>query len=330
MMHRTTRATPFFRIAGLVGALVLQASALATPSTAVQRQAMERVLPVSPHQVRTLQQKEAAINQAMQSQPISPRQLRSTVRTLNLTDDAPPPLLHVVTGYTTNVSFMGANGRPWSILSGVAGGAAIAVIQPSKADPYNASIVVNQPWVSTNVSFYLKGRVRPVILYLYTAGDTQQGLDGNVTIKTDGLPPGTAPNPIKNVTAVSDALLNALSHAPGSQWEPVQLADHNIPVGIHYWISPNHQTAIIRLSSGTLVMPTWGSQASSPDNTTTVYAFNNIPLMLWVDSDDGQSFQLRVKDATQLIAGGNPRLTVNHVSSPDAGLPIPSGGHDAP
>jgi len=314
-----------FSIATLLGIVCLNGTAIAAQPNTAQNQAIDRVLPVSPNQVRALKQKEAAINQAMQSQPISNRQLRSTVRTINLTDSAPPPLLHVVSGYTTNVSFMGANGSPWPILSGVAGGAAIAVIQPSKEDPYNASIVVNQPWVSTNVSFYLKGRVRPVTLYLYTAGDTKRGLDGNVTIKIDGLPPGSSPNPIKNVTAVSDALLNSLSHAPGSNWENVKLASQNIPVGIHYWISPNHKTAIIRLSSGTLVMPGWGSQASSPDNTTTSYEFNTIPLMLWVDSSDGQSFQLRVNDATQLIAGGNPILKVKNVSPPGAGLPEPQG-----
>ena len=228
MMNRIKHKKIAFSLVSTLSMVCFYGSALASPLSSAQNQAINRVLPVSPNQVRALKQKETAINQAMQSGPISSRQLRSTVRTINLTDSAPPPLLHVVSEYTTNVSFMGANGSPWPILSGVAGGAAIAVIQPSKEDPYNASLVVNQPWVSTNVSFYLKGRVRPVTLYLYTAGDTKRGLDGNVTIKIDGLPPGTSPNPIKNVTAVSDALLNSLSHAPGSNWESVKLASQNI------------------------------------------------------------------------------------------------------
>ena len=337
MINRKNTAKPLFISAMLLGALLLNESVLALPSSRVdmsthanaQNKALDRVFPVTPGQVRALKQKDEAINQAMQSLPMNQGQLRSTVRTINLTDSAAPPLLHAVTGYTTNVSFMGANGSPWPILSGVSGGAAIELIQPSKEDPYNASIIVNEPWVSTNVSFYLKGRVRPVTLYLYTAGDTRKGLDGNVTIKIDGLPPGTSPNPIKNVTAVSDALLNSLSHAPGSNWESVKLASNNIPVGIHFWISPSHKEAIIRLSSGTLVMPEWGSQASSPDNTTTAYEFNYVPLMLWVNSDDGQNFQLRVNDATQLIAGGNPILKVRNVSSFGSELPKSQGGQDA-
>ena len=282
--------------------------AIAAAINSTANQAINRVLPISPSQVRALKQKQTAINQALQTQPISAAQLNSAVRTINLTDNAAPPLLHVVSGYTSNVSFTGSNGRPWPITSGVAGGAAVAVIQPSKSNPYNASLIVNQPWVSTNVSFYLKGRVRPVTLYLYTASDTRHGLDGNVTIKIDGLPPGTSPNPVKNVGAVSDALLNSLSHAPGAGWHNINISNRNVPVDVHYWLSPNHKTAIVRLSGGTLIMPEWTSQASSPDNTTTVYKFNHAPLMLWVDSNDGQSFQLHVSDTTTLIAGGHSIL----------------------
>ncbi len=326
MINRTKRTPLLLSIASLLAVLCWSTAVIA--DTTPSHQVVDRVIPISPNQVRALKEKVTAINQAKQSQPITNRQIRASVRTINLMDDAPPPLLHVVSGYTTTVSFMGVNGRPWAILSGISGGAAIQIKQPSKENPYSVSLIVNIPWVSTSVSFYLKGRVRPVTLYLYTADDTRAGLDGNVTVKIEGLPPGTSPNPIKNVAAVSDALLNALSHAPGSEWERVALTDHNIPVSIHYWISPNHKRAIIRLSGGQLLMPEWGSQATSPDNTTTAYAFNYVPLMLWVNSDDGQSFQLRVNDPTALIAGGNPILNVKQVSPREINLHEPQGTHD--
>jgi len=283
-----------------------------------QNQVVNRVLPVSPSQVVALKQKNEAINKALQAPAINPSQLHLTVRTINLTDSAPPPLLHVVTGYTTNISFIGINGKSWPITNGLSGGDAVSIIQPSKSNPYNASLVVNKPWVSTNVSFYLKGRITPVTLYLLTAGNTRQGLDGDVTVKIDGVPPGTSPNPIKNVTAVSNALLNSLTFSPGANWKRVKLDDTNIPVGIRYWISPNHKQAILRLSNGTLLMPSWGSQASTPDNRTTSYEFNDVPLMLWVDSSDGSSFQLRVSNPTALIAGGDSILKVREVSKGSA------------
>jgi len=296
-------------------ALANHANGQQSQGNQTQDQVVNRVLPNSPGQIRELRARNQAIQKAMQSSPINPSQIASTVRNINLTDSAPPPLLHLVKGYTTNISFVGANGRSWPIVSFVPGGSAIAGDQSSKDDPYNSSLIVKKAWVSSNVTYYLKGRVRPITLYVYTSTNTARGLDGNVTVKLDGIPPGTSPLPVQNVTAVSNALLNALDHAPGSNWTQVKLNNTNIPVGIHYWISPNHKQAIVRLSSGTLVMPSWGSQASSPDNTMTAYEFNYVPLMLWVDSDGGQSFQVRVNDATSLIAGGNPIMHVNNVSS---------------
>lgn len=280
-------------------------------------QAINRVIPLSTEQVLLLKQKNTMIHQALASTPIQSSQLRFTVRNINLSGNAPPPLLHLVSGYITTVSFVGENGKPFAILSGVAGGQAISVIQPTKNDPYNASIIVNQPWASTNISFYLQGRVRPVTLYLHTAANPNNGLDGNVMIKLPGLPPGSAPLPVKNVLAVSDALLDSLNHAPGSAWQLVHLARRNVPFEIRYWLSPSHHRAIVRLTGGVLVMPAWVSQAASPDQTTTSYAFNHAPLMLWVDSLSGQSFMLRVNDPTKLITSSMLTLHIQSVSSDD-------------
>lgn len=266
--------------------------------------AVDQLLPVTPKDVKVLRDKQQAIEKAEQAAPIDPTVLANTVRNINLTDSAPPPALHLVQGYATNVAFVGQNMKPWPIVNVVPGGAAIQVDQASKDDPYNSAMTVNKAWVSTNVTFYLKGRVRPITLYLYTAANTAKGLDASVTIKVDGTPPGTRPLAVQNITGTSDALLNALDHAPGDNWQTVTLDNANIPVGIHYWVSPDRHHAIVRLTAGTLVMPEWGSQASSPDHTITAYEFDHVPLMLWVDSAEGKSFQVHAHNATALIAGG--------------------------
>ena len=280
-----------------------------------QDQAVRQVLPISASQIKVLQKRNQSLQKAEQEPAINQSQLAATVRNINLTDSAPPPLLHVVQGYISNISFVGANGKPWPISSAVPGGPALHVSQSSKTDPYNSSVTVSEPWVSTNITYYLKGRVRPITLYFDTSANTAKGLDGNVTVKIDGLPPGTTPLAVQNVTAVSDSLLNSLDHAPGSNWKQVKLSNTNIPVGIHYWISPDSKQAIIRLSSGTLLMPEWGSQASSPDGTVTSYQFDYIPLMLWVDSNHGENFQIRVDDPTKLIATANPVMRARSVSA---------------
>jgi hypothetical protein len=130
-----------------------------------------------------------------------------------------------------------------------------------------------------------------------------------VNVSINGLTPGSSPLAVKNVGAVSDALLNAVNNAPGSQWIPVELENNNLPVGLKMWTSSDHQRSIIRVTSGQLVSPDWRSQASNPDNTVTAYSFNYVPLMLLVNSNDGQNFQVRVKEAVETLAGNEPSPT---------------------
>jgi hypothetical protein len=271
--------------------------------------AITNVLPLSPAQIEAFKQQNAAVAVAQEPDPISNTQLQGTIRSINLLSDSTPPMLHLVMNYATNISFIGENGQPWPIADIVPGSDAITASPSYKSDPYNSSIIVTKPWVSTNVTYYLKGRVKPIVLFVHTALDTSQGLDASVNVSINGLTPGSSPLAVKNVGAVSDALLNAVNNAPGSQWIPVELENNNLPVGLKMWTSSDHQRSIIRVTSGQLVSPDWRSQASNPDNTVTAYSFNYVPLMLLVNSNDGQNFQVRVKEAVETLAGNEPSPT---------------------
>ncbi len=275
--------------------------------------AIQSVLPNTPQQIQALKQQKAAVDQALQPMPIQVTQLRNTVRAINLLNNAPPPLLHLVQNYATSISFLGENGKPWPIENAVPGSEAILLGQPIKNDPFNASILVQTPFVSTNITFYLKGRVKPVVLFVHTATNLNEGLDSSVSVTLDGNPPGTDPLPVKNVGAVSDALLNTVDYAPGSNWQPVKLSNNNLPLGLKMWTSPDNKQAIVRVSSGVLMSPDWSSQASNPDNTVMAYAFNYVPLMLLVNSNDGQTFQVSVKQAVQTLAGGDSTTDSNSI-----------------
>lgn len=264
------------------------------------------VLPAAPAQIRALQHQNNAVNQAIQGPRIHSWQLANTVRTINLADNTAPPLLHVVQGYGTNISFVGANGKAWPIEAAVPGDSDfINVDQSTPKNPLNSTVLVNKAGATTNITYYLKGRVKPVVLFFRTSNDPATGLDASVSIIVNGNPPGTAPLTVRNVGGVSDAVLNALDSAPGSRWQAVPLANQHLPVDIRYWISPGHRHVIVRLTSGVLVSPNWLSQASNVDGTVTAYEFNYVPLMFLVDSNDGQSFQVRVREATQTLAGRN-------------------------
>lgn len=266
--------------------------------------AIKAVIPNSPQQIEALKQLYNQGDIASQPEPIPNSQLRYTVRTINLMRNPIPPMLHLVVNYASNISFMGQNGKPWPIAGIVPGNKdAIEVDESVKKDPYNSTVTVKTPWVSTNITYYLQGRVKPIVLFIHTAADTSQGLDSSVNITLNGIAPGTSPLAIKNVGVVSDALLNAVNNAPGSQWQTVALDSENLPVGLQMWTSPDHQRAIVRISSGQLISPEWASEASNPDNTVTAYSFNYVPLMLLANSNDGQSFQVSIKQAMQTLAG---------------------------
>lgn len=267
--------------------------------------AIQSVLPNTPQQIQALKQQKAAVDQAIQPNPIQASQLMTTVRSINLLNNAPPPLLHLVQNYATSISFLGENGKPWPIENAVPGSDAIILGQPIKNDPFNASIIVQAPFISTNITFYLKGRIKPVVLFVHTATDPKEGLDSSVSVTLDSNPPGTDPLPVKNVGAVSDALLNAVDYAPGSNWQSVKLNNANLPLGLKMWTSPDNKQAIVRVTSGELMSPDWSSQASNPDNTVTAYAFNYVPLMLLVNSNEGQTFQVSVSQAVETLAGND-------------------------
>lgn len=271
--------------------------------------AISKVLPLSPDQVEAFKKRNAAVAFAQEPDPISLSQLQGTIRSINLLNNSTPPLIHLVQNYATNISFVGENGQAWPIADIVPGSDAITASPSYKTDPYNSTIIVMKPWISTNVTYYLKGRVKPIVLFIHTALDTKQGLDASVTVSVNGLSPGTSPLPIKNVGAVSDSLLNAVNNAPGNQWQPVPLDNNNLPVGLKMWTSPDRKSAIVRVTSGQLVSPDWQSQASNPDNTVTAYSFKYVPLMLLVNSNDGQNFQVRMKQAIETLAGNEPSVT---------------------
>jgi hypothetical protein len=118
--------------------------------------AITNVLPLSPAQIEAFKQQNAAVAVAQEPDPISNTQLQGTIRSINLLSDSTPPMLHLVMNYATNISFIGENGQPWPIADIVPGSDAITASPSYKSDPYNSSIIVTKPWVSTNVTYISK------------------------------------------------------------------------------------------------------------------------------------------------------------------------------
>lgn len=285
----------------------------ANPAT---QAAMNAVLPASPTEATELRARTQALDKALAIPTIPQALLAKTVRQINTVKNTVPPLLHLVYGYDTSLTFVGENGKPWPIRGVKVGNEAVVTAdQPTKGNVLNVTLHPQSPWNATNIKVFLADRVEPATLYLQTAGDFSQGLDASITLRLSGLPAGTQPLAMSQVGAVDDSLLNAVNLAPGQDWQIVTLDNANLPFEIRMWRSSHQEQTIVRVSAATLLSPEWQSQASNPDGTTTAYQFQGMPLTLLVNDNQGNSYKVSVKDLVSTMA--------THTVEPSTDTPAP-------
>lgn len=302
MMHRLRTLS---LIAG-AALLVPAASAFAGEEPTDFDQAMDQVYPLSPEQIRQIREAREQTQKAITEKPdVTGSARANAVRFVDLTQGAAPEKLRLVLNYTSTIMFVGENGAPWPIETITTGNdALLSITQPEQRNT-SAMLTPKKPWAPTNITAMLEGRVAPVTVFANVHSDPVDGLDAVVTIRVDGIPPGTEPLPIKTAGVVDDALQNAIHFAPGKNWKRLPIKDDKLPLKMNVWTSPNGKRAIVRLAGGGMRFPTWDAQANSVDNTVHVYRFNHVPLMFLVADRDGVGYQVRVEGSTSLLANSD-------------------------
>ncbi len=306
-----------FRRAGLSAAIaaLLASGAWATDDIEFQR-AQSAVFPMTPEQIRQFREAHDATQQAgNDGEQSGEAQRRGTALNIDLTSGASGQVGQLVLGYATTVMVTGENGAPWPIEKVYSGnGNAVTAEQASEENPVSALLTVRMPWVETNLSIFLRGKPEPVTIFLRTSADPVDGLHSRINVRVAGNPPGTQPLPVRNTGVVSDAMMNAINHSPGSEWKAYPLGKSSglLPFRINLWSAPDGKSAIVRLGNGAAMrQPDWKTQATSTDTTVRVYEFETMPLLMQVVDRDGVRYSVQIDNPVATLASRDPSPTMN-------------------
>jgi LysM repeat protein len=306
-----------FRRAGLSAAIaaLLASGAWATDDIEFQR-AQSAVFPMTPEQIRQFREAHDATQRAGNDGELSGEaQRRGTALNIDLTSGATGQVGQLVLGYATTVMVTGENGAPWPIEKVYSGnGNAVSAEQASEENPVSALLTVRMPWVETNLSIFLRGKPEPVTIFLRTSADPVDGLHSRINVRVAGNPPGTLPLPVRNTGVVSDAMMNAINHSPGSEWRAYPLGKSSglLPFRINLWSAPDGKGAIVRLGNGAAMrQPDWKTQATSTDTTVRVYEFETMPLLMQVVDRDGVRYSVQIDNPVATLASRDPKPTMN-------------------
>lgn len=281
------------------------------------QEAIQKVEPLTPQEIKVFKQYNAEVQKATSVGGLSNGETKSTIRAFKVGSGEAPPTITLVSGYATNISFVGQNGAPWPIEAIQSGDNGIlAITKPGKDEVDNANLFVKKPYANTNFFAYLKGKPQPVLVYVKTKGDSANGLAANVVFHVDGDPPGTMPLPVKSASGVSDALLNATNYSPGPSWNPIKVKEgNNYPFQITVWKSSDNKKIIVRLVNGTLVSPSYAAESKSGD--VSAYEFSYSPFLYTITDNGGSLYTVSLKDVTGQLASQNatPYLSVSQKTS---------------
>jgi hypothetical protein len=269
---------------------------------AIVNAAMSQAEPLTPSEIKVFKKHNAAVQAAMSVQGLPSNETGNTIRVFRVGSGESPPTITLVSGYATNISFVGQNGAAWPIISIMPGdNNIISVSKPGKDAVDNANLFVKRPYANTNFFAYLKGRSEPILVYVKTKGDSASGLSANVVFHVNGTPPGTLPLPVKNVSGVSNALLNATNYSPGPSWVPVSIkSSETYPFQISVWHSPDGQDTIVRIENGNLISPSY--VAESKAGNVSAYEFNYAPLLYTISDNSGSLYTVALQNVTGQLA----------------------------
>lgn len=262
--------------------------------------------PMTPDEIRNLMREYDKVEAAKQRPAPRPEQRRHTIKTIDLTGGPSGEVATVAMGYATTIIVVGENGEPWPIRNIVPGNQnAITAMPLRKENALSGIIHVQRPWISTNLTLDLAERPEPVVIYLRTVADPTDGQHSIIRVRVPGLPPGSQPLPVRNVTVVDDAITNTLAWSPGDDWKEIPIQDDSLPFQARLWESSAGARYILRLTAGaTLRSPNWTAQERSTDGRIHVYEFRKKPVLMVAIASDGTRHNIYPADPVVTLTEG--------------------------
>ena len=133
--------------------------------------ALKAQFPLSPDDIKRIRELDGQVERAL-TENESPSDIRTTVRTLDMTDGKPKQIT-LAANFVTTVIFVGESGAPWPVEKVLTGNREIVATPEQPVRNTSVDLTVLTPYMFTNVMVYLVGRAEPVTMYIKTIADPE-------------------------------------------------------------------------------------------------------------------------------------------------------------
>ncbi|MEJ6002668.1 DotH/IcmK family type IV secretion protein [Paucibacter soli] len=242
---------------------------------------LNQQMPLSPNQVRQVNQVSDAVKQARNARVgPAPKPVSVTAR-VKLSAGAEPHILRLSSDTVTSVIFNDVTGAPWNVVRVIAGAKDLLDISRDKDAPGTKTnmftIVPLDDHISTNVAVFLEGAPAPVVMVVAT---NQKEVDFRADISVQARGPAAVMPAISRGLAesVSAELTTMVSGLTPAQAKPLKVVSSDFPE-ISAWVIGERM--YVRSKANVLAppVPKDGKVATGADGTK-VYELPHAPEVL--------------------------------------------------
>lgn len=234
------------------------------------KELLEKTMPLTPKQIRTLRKQKDASQRAAAATPSVPPKPVATTLPVDLSPGVTPPVIRLSAGFVTSLVFIDATGEPWPVVDYSLGNPDTFNMQWDKKT--NTLFVQStNTYAAGNLAIRLKDLNTPIMLSLVSG---QRNVDYRVDLRVQGR----GPNALAAVTSndygnnMPPELISVLDGIAPQNGKELQVSNN---MG-RAWL---HNDNLIFRTKFTLLSPAWSTVVSSPDGTK-VYSLTPTPLIL--------------------------------------------------
>jgi intracellular multiplication protein IcmK len=255
-------------------------------------EAMQDLIPTTPAQIRRFRGVQDETQRAL-LEPIRPQPKR-VFRSEQITLDAgkAPPVLRVVTGRASALTFRDSTGAPWPVEVVYPGSATAFSVEPFGTDSSMLGISPLQNVINSNMIVRLRGLPTPVVVEIET---TENEIDGRLDLHVLNRGPNARASIVEGVRGLepgSAAIIAFLDGVPPNGSQRVDVSGFT-PRDTAAWL---YGGSLYIRTSAQVLSPAAISTVRSADDRVAVYEMPEVPIVLL--STDGQMGSLRLQQRT--------------------------------